>query len=260
MERRKFVATAAGGAALAAAAQGQEKKPALLEMRYYYLRTSVENQRQRMTEWLGGKVLPALKRNGLETVGVFSASVAADAPFLMMLASHPSLQAYDALLEKMDKDAAFQEESAKFYSQPALAYQRMEVRLLRGFGGFPQIEVPPPGTGRGGRLFELRTYESNSPVSLAKKIGMFENGEIEIFRKSNMLPVFFGRTIAGPKMPNLTYMLAFDSMAAREANWRTFATSDEWKKLSATPGLSDAETVSNISTSFLSPLAGSAIR
>jgi hypothetical protein len=72
--------------------------------------------------------------------------------------------------------------------------------------------------------------------------------------------VFFGRTIAGPKMPNLTYMLAFDNMAAREANWRTFATSDEWKKLSATPGLSDAETVSNISTSFLSPLAGSGIR
>lgn len=260
MERRKFVATAAAGAAFSTAAQAQDKKPALLELRFFYLRTGTDNQRQRMTEWLVTKVLPAAKRNGLETVGFFTASVAADAPFHMMLSSHPSMQAYGAFLEKMEQDAAFQQEVTKFYSQPALAYQRQEVRLLQGFKGFPQIEVPPQEAKRGGRLFEMRIYESNSPVSLAKKVGMFENGEIDIFRKSAMVPVFFGRTLVGPKMPNLTYMLAFDNMAAREANWRTFATSDEWKKLSATPGLSDAETVSNISTSFLSPLNGSPIR
>lgn len=55
-------------------------------------------------------------------------------------------------------------------------------------------------------------------------------------------------------------MVAFDSLAAREANWRAFATSPEWKKMAATPGLSDGEVVSNISNVILSPLAGSRIR
>ena len=58
----------------------------------------------------------------------------------------------------------------------------------------------------------------------------------------------------------LAAVLLGDDLAAREKNWRAFATSPEWKKLSSTPGLSDAEIVSNISNALLTPLAGSVIR
>ena len=109
-------------------------------------------------------------------------------------------------------------------------------------------------------MFELRTYESNNSSSLKKKIKMFADGEIAIFRKSGLLPVFFGETIVGTNMPNLTYLLAYDDLASREKNWRVFAASPEWQKLRATPGYSDAEIVSNISNVFLRPLPFSPIR
>ena len=70
---------------------------------------------------------------------------------------------------------------------------------------------------------------------------------------------FFGETLIGSKMPNLTYMLVFENMAAREKNWAAFVSDPEWKKLSTTPGYTDAEIVSNISNVFLRPTAYSQI-
>ena len=57
------------------------------------------------------------------------------------------------------------------------------------------------------RILELRIYESHSTKAGQKKIEMFnEGGEIAIFRKTGLRPVFFGETLIGPLMPNLTYM------------------------------------------------------
>jgi hypothetical protein len=141
-----------------------------------------------------------------------------------------------------------------------LPYVRLEVSLLRAFGGFPTIAVPPTEGRKTPRLFELRVYESNTYATLERKIKMFEDGEIDIFRRVGLLPVFFGRTLYGRNLPNLTYMLAYDDLAARERNWRAFGGDPEWKKLREQPGLSDAEIVSNISSSLLSPLPFSEIR
>jgi len=109
------------------------------------------------------------------------------------------------------------------------------------------------------RLFELRTYESHSKKSNQKKIEMFNNGEIAIFRRTGLQPIFFGETLIGTKLPNLAYMLVFENMTAREQNWATFLSDPEWKKLSAMPGYADAELVTNISNIFLRPTAYSQI-
>ena len=37
-------------------------------------------------------------------------------------------------------------------------------------------------------------------------------------------------------MPNLTYMLVYEDMAARDKQWAAFAADPEWRKLSTTPG------------------------
>ena len=89
---------------------------------------------------------------------------------------------------------------------------------------------------------------------------MFEDGEAGIFKRLGMSPVFFGQTLVGQNLPNLTYMLAFDDLASREKLWRDFGNDAEWRKLRAQPGLSDAEVVSNIHSSILRPLAFSPIR
>ena len=103
-------------------------------------------------------------------------------------------------------------------------------------------------------------YESPSEKAHLKKVEMFEKlGEIEIFKATGLVPVFFGRMIVGPKMPCLVYMLVHDSLAARDKNWSAFAGSPEWAKVRQTPGYSDADIVSNITTWLLRPSAASQI-
>jgi hypothetical protein len=54
-------------------------------------------------------------------------------------------------------------------------------------------------------------------------------------------------------------MLVHENMAAREKSWDAFRTSPDWKALAATPGYSDAEIVSNITTVYLRPAGYSQI-
>ena len=82
----------------------------------------------------------------------------------------------------------------------------------------------------------------------------------QIFHRSGMQTIFFGQTIVGARMPNLTYMLAFSDLAARDKAWSAFSADPDWQKLRATPGLSDADIVNNISNAILKPLPFSPIR
>lgn len=258
MKRRNFVAGAAAAPVLSM--QAQDKPLSIYEFRYYRLRNTLDNQRTRLTDFLVKSALPAMRKAGAGPVGLFTSSIGPDTPLMLLIASYPGLAGFEQVRTKMMSDPEFTKAATEFYNAPGLPYQRVESQLIQAFQSMPQIETPPVVEGKPPRLFELRTYESNTPMSLRKKIGMFENGEIAIFRKTGLNPVLFGESIVGPNMPNLTYMLWHDNLAAREANWRNFATSAEWRALSKTPGLSDGEVVSNISTVLLSPVNGSPIR
>ena len=118
----------------------------------------------------------------------------------------------------------------------------------------PKLEVPAATADNKPRLFELRTYESHSKKANKKKIEMFNQGESPSFAAPGG-PGLFRRDLVGAKMPNLTYMLVFDDMAAHDKNWGNFISDPEWKKLSTTPGYTDPEIVSNISNVFLRPRA-----
>ena len=147
-----------------------------------------------------------------------------------------------------------------YNSAPGLGYERLESSLLRCFDVMPTVEPPPNDGKRAAKIFELRMYESNNSTTLARKIKMFNEGEAGIFKRLGMQPVFFAETIIGSKMPNLTYMLSYDDLAARDRLWKAFGSDPEWQKLRAQPGYSDSEIVSNISNSILRPLPFSDIR
>ncbi len=232
-----------------------------MDIRYFRLRNTPENQRQRVAEFLEKSVVPTAKRAGAGPVGVFGSSVAPDSPFLMVLTSYRSLAAMEQVGAKIAGDAAFRKSLEAFNAQPGLSYERSDRVLLRAFESAPRVEVPPQGEGkRAARIFEVRMYESNNSSTLARKINMFNSGEIAIFRKLGMTPVFFGEMMVGPKMPNLVYMLGYDDLAAREQAWRAFGSDPDWKKMRDTPGWADAEIVSNISNFLVSPLPFSDIR
>jgi hypothetical protein len=103
----------------------------------------------------------------------------------------------------------------------------------------------------------MRTYESHSDRAALNKLKMFNAGEVPIFRRSGLTPVFFGETLIGTKMPSLSYMLTFSDMAARDRAWSAFSKDPEWKALSSDPQYRD--NVSAISDIILQPTAYSQI-
>lgn len=259
MTRRRSLLTVPAAAAATAMPAG--RTPAILELRYFQLRNSADGQMGRSSEFLRQIHMPALERGGGKLVGAFSNLIAPNGPFLIALSSFGSLAAMDEALQKIAADKQYQKELDALESKGGLSYVRMETTLLRAFASMPEVEVPSSDGRRTSRVFELRTYESNNPATLKRKIAMFESGgEIAIFRRSGLLPVFFGEAIAGRQLPNLTYMVCYDSLAAREKNWSAFGADPEWAKLRVTPGWTDPEVVSNISNTLLRPLAFSPVR
>jgi hypothetical protein len=257
---RRTLLSSAGATALAMGAQAADApKNAIIELRRIQLRNSPDNQRQRNTEFLREQ-LAAFQRAGAGPTGAWTASIAPNGPFLLTLVSYPSFAAIEQVHAKLAADAAYQKAADAFNSQPGLNFERMESTILRAFDGYPTV-VPPANDGkRAARLFEVRTYESNNTSTLRRKIKMFNDGEIGAFQRSRGQPVFFAETIAGPNQPSLTYMLSYENLAGRDAVWKAFGADPEWQKLRATPGLSDAEIVSNISNYLVTPLPFSQIR
>jgi hypothetical protein len=245
--------------AAAVSLQGAAKQPSILELRYFQLRNGADSQPQRTADFLRQSYLPALARAGGKVQGAFSNLIAPNGPFVLLLSSFPSLAAMDEAFAKLAADKTDQKELEAADAKPGLNYERVETNLLRAFATMPDVEYTPAAANP--RVFELRTYESHSQSTLKKKIKMFEHdGETAIFRRVGLTPVFFGETIAGRNMPNLTYMLVYDSLAAREKNWAAFISDPAWLKLRATPGLSDPEIVSNISNTLLRPLPFSPLK
>lgn len=204
------------------------------ELRTYQLRNGLQSS------------LPASKPAGLTMpFGAFNAVFGEGTPFLTLLFTYSSFAEAESIDEKF---------------KPPTGYVRYQRTLLRAFAGMPELKLPPAAPAGGSHIFELRTYESNDAVTLQRKIEMFNTGEMQIFQRLGMNPVFFGEALVGDKLPHLTYMLAYDDLAARDRVWKAFGSDPEWLRLRAKPGLSDAEIVSNISNSILRPTAFSDIR
>ena len=257
MNRRNFLAAGGSGFAAAAVSAAGLRK-AVFELRWYHLRNG--GQIPRTSEFLSGTYLPAARRAGAGPFGFFGAIIGAGSPFVLAVTSFSSLATYEMASEKMAADKDFATGSDNYNRAGDPGYIRMENSLLRAFDSIPSMEPPPLDANRPPRIFELRIYESPDLKTGRRKIRMFDDAEIAIFRRCGLLPVFFGETIVGSNLPNLTYMLAYDDMAAREKGWKAFGADPEWHKLRSTPGLTDPEIVTNISNSILRPLPFSEIR
>ena len=144
---------------------------------------------------------------------------------------------------------------AAFLNAPAMApaFVRVESSLMIAFAGKPRLTIPPATAGHQARVFELRTYESPSDQDHQRKVEMFHSGEFDIFEKAGFWPVFYGDTLVGTRLPNLTYMLGFSDLAERNKKWEAFGSAPEWKKLTGSPRFAFEAIVSNITNLILTP-------
>ena len=266
MQRRTFLQTtlATGGIAAMSAMSPAEESPSRTSVDSFELRSyTVKPEKQEVLDaYLRDALIPALNRLGIKQVGAFHeipvpppAGQAAPpfVPATHLLITYPNLElnTLGRISQSLENDADYQKAAAGYFAIPATeaVYDRIESSLLSAFSTMPRLEAPE----KRGRLFNLRVYESHSEAAGLKKIEMFNKGEIDIFRRVGLTPVLFGQAIVGPRMPNLTYLLAFDDEAGRLAAWNKFRSDAEWQKLKAIPEYEDKRIVSRITNKLMTP-------
>src|ERR1700738_4956906 len=260
VDRREFLAATAVAAVsplpkLDTLAQSATRQ--YIELRRYHLLPGTKQRA--FIDFVGNAAIPAMNRAGVARVGAFTVVYGENAPSLLLVIAHPSLDSVVSLRDRLASDVVYARAGAAILDAPLSdpAFVRVESTLLRAFDAMPTLE---PSTAVGAaipRIFELRTYESHSDPAALNKLKMFNAGEVPIFRRAGLTPVFFGETVVGANMPSLIYMLTFSDISARDAAWTAFGKDPEWKTLSADPQYRD--NVSAISDIILQPTAYSQI-
>jgi len=107
-------------------------------------------------------------------------------------------------------------------------------------------------------IYELRTYRS-MPGKLASLVSRFDSHTLRVFERFGIRQVGFWTTLVGESNQQLTYMLAWDSLADREARWSAFLADPEWKKI-VIESEADGPLVQNIRNELLSPTSFSSVK
>ncbi|HEY7303274.1 MAG TPA: NIPSNAP family protein [Bryobacteraceae bacterium] len=262
MDRRTFLSASLAASAFGIEAQqpkSQGRGREYYELRRYHL---VSGPQQNVANtFVAEALIPALNRLGIQPVGAFDLYLGPETPALYVLLPSASLETLVNAEFRLNQDEEYQKAGSAFLKAPAKEppYERMESSLMIAFEGHPNLTVPPVTAQHGSRVFQLRTYESPTNRDHRVKVEMFNSGEFEIFRKAGFWDVFYGDTLVGPRLPNLTYMLSFPDLAELNAKWKAFGADPDWKKLSGSPKFNFEAIVSNISNLILNPTSYSQI-
>lgn len=206
------------------------------ELRIYSL--SSEQQLKTVEDYLQQALIPALKKQGINTVGVFKpiGNDTASTKKIYLLVPFRSVEQAVTYIEKLEKDKDYLQKGksyidAKFNELP---YSRQERILMKAFSDQPSLKVPGLKASRAERVYELRSYEGHTEKIYANKVDMFNRGgEIKLFDRLGFNGIFYAEVLFGSRMPNLVYMTSFESIDERNAHWKTFGNDPEWKELSS---------------------------
>ncbi len=212
----------------------QEEKREFYELKTYTIKN--EAQEKAVDAYLEKAFLPALKRMGIENIGVFKIRpgkfVIADKIFVLI--PFNSLDQFEKMeaslaVDKSHLSAGTDYIMAKHDNPP---YQRISSTLMRAFSEMPKMQPSSVSSARTDRVYELRSYESATEARYINKVAMFnEGGEVELFDSLGANAVFYAEVISGDSMPNLMYMTTYENMEKRDALWKAFGESDKWQEL-----------------------------
>lgn len=234
-------------------------KSAAQSREFYQLKIytfDTEEQLQTTDKYLKEAYLPALKRLNIKNIGVFKLRPIENDTLkkIFVLIPFSSLEQFEALENELVKDEIYKEKgkdyiSASFKNPP---YKRIESVLMKAFEDMPLMKITSLNGSREDRIYELRSYQSPTEAYFSNKLEMFnKGGEIKLFEKLQFNAVFYGEVISGSIMPNLIYMTTFPNQISRDAHWKSFVDSPEWKELSSVEKYKN--NVSHIDITFIYP-------
>ncbi|HXM02404.1 MAG TPA: NIPSNAP family protein, partial [Chthoniobacterales bacterium] len=100
-------------------------------------------------------------------------------------------------------------------------------------------------------IYELRIYTA-TPGRLSDILARFRDHTLKIWERYGIRQAGFWTTLVGPNSNTLTYLLAWESLAEREAKWNAFIVDPEWLAVRVATE-KDGPIVASIANSFLEP-------
>ena len=107
-------------------------------------------------------------------------------------------------------------------------------------------------------IYELRIYRT-LPGRLPNLLDRFRNHTLRIWERHGIRQAGFWTTLVGESSYDLTYLLAWESLAEREKKWAAFMADPEWQKV-RTESEKDGPINANVSNSLLVPTDFSSVK
>lgn len=107
-------------------------------------------------------------------------------------------------------------------------------------------------------IYELRIYDC-LPGRLPALLMRFNDHTLTIWERHGIRQAGFFTTVIGEHSNRLTYLLAWDSLADREARWASFMADPAWHE-ARDNSERDGPILANVSSQILAPTAFSALR
>jgi hypothetical protein len=189
-------------------------------------------QLPRLHDFLSKSGIPNLQKIHSGPVIALEALVAAHMPHVALIMGFSTIEELWNVHSKIEGNAEWQSAYRAWEEGPEAPYEAQSNVLLQAAGYSPEIEIRKEAP-KTPRVFELRVYHSPSARQLVALHERFAGPEIKIFHRSGVHPLFYSSTVFGPAMPNLTYLIPFDSLAEREKAWAAFGGDPEWTKVRA---------------------------
>src|SRR3569833_2926525 len=107
-------------------------------------------------------------------------------------------------------------------------------------------------------IYELRIYDC-LPGRLPALLKRFSDLSLGIWERHGIRQAGFFTTMVGEHSNRMTYFLAWESLAAREAKWAAFVSDPAWHK-ARDESERYGQLLANVSSQFLSPTAFSSVK
>ena len=107
-------------------------------------------------------------------------------------------------------------------------------------------------------IYEVRVYRC-VPGRLPALLKRFETTTLELWKRHGIRQAGFWTTLVGESNHDLTYMLAWESLAEREQKWNAFMSDPEWLAKRA-DSERDGPIIQTLSNQLLTPTAFSALK
>jgi hypothetical protein len=223
-----FIAGAGAVMSGSGAATSTEKHARFYSLDFFLLKNGT--QPARIHDYLKNTMIPALQRAHAGPVLVLEAVMAPHMPQVAALIGGASFDDLWNINARVSADADFKKGLAAWEKGEEPPYETQNSLVLEAAKYSPEL-APDKSPRKTPRLFELRVYHSPTWRQLSALHERFAGPEIQIFNRVGIQPVLYASTVVGPDMPNLTYLIPFDTLDAREKAWTKFQNDPEWIKV-----------------------------